>query len=343
MTAEGLNVPDHPIIPFIEGDGIGPDIWGRLACSTPPSRRPTTASARSSGTKSARRREGVRRHRRVAAGGHARRLPRVPRRHQGPAHHARRRRHPLAQRRPAPDPRPLRLPAPGPVLHGVPQPGAPPRRHGHGDLPRELRRHLRRHRVPGRHDECEEFKTAQEARFPTVREDPLPQDRPASASSPSPRRAPSASCAAIQYAIEYDRPSVTLVHKGNIMKFTEGAFKRLGLRGRPGAVRRGAGTRRRPVVRDQEPATPARPEIIIKDVIADAFLQQILTRPAEYDVIATMNLNGDYISDALAARSAASASPPAPTSTTTPATPSSRPPTALRPSTPARTRSTPAA
>lgn len=103
---------------------------------------------------------------------------------------------------------------------------------------------------------------------------------------------------AIQYAIDHDLPSVTLVHKGNIMKFTEGAFKEWGYG----------------VAREKFNATPldngpwqtfnhpktGKP-IIIKDVIADAFLQQILLRPSDYSVIATLNLNGDYISDALAA------------------------------------------
>nr|AAF16736.1 isocitrate dehydrogenase [Coxiella burnetii CbuG_Q212] len=103
---------------------------------------------------------------------------------------------------------------------------------------------------------------------------------------------------AIQYAIDNDRDSVTLVHKGNIMKFTEGAFKDWGyevavkefgakpLDGGPWHV-------------FENPKTGQK--ITIKDVIADAFLQQILLRPAEYSVIATLNLNGDYISDALAA------------------------------------------
>ncbi|MCB9869049.1 MAG: NADP-dependent isocitrate dehydrogenase [Planctomycetes bacterium] len=102
--------------------------------------------------------------------------------------------------------------------------------------------------------------------------------------------------AAIRYAIDNGRDSVTLVHKGNIMKYTEGAFRDWGyalakrefgateLDGGPWCVIRKDGK-----------------EIVVKDVIADAFLQQILTRPAEYSVIATLNLNGDYISDALAA------------------------------------------
>ncbi|AMY04571.1 NADP-dependent isocitrate dehydrogenase [Staphylococcus condimenti] len=117
---------------------------------------------------------------------------------------------------------------------------------------------------------------------------------------------------AIQYAIDNDRKSVTLVHKGNIMKFTEGAFKQWGYdlaenefgdkvftwqqydrlvdeKGKDEANK----------IQDQAVADG---KIIIKDSIADIFLQQILTRPAEYDVVATMNLNGDYISDALAAQ-----------------------------------------
>ncbi|HDH24958.1 MAG TPA: NADP-dependent isocitrate dehydrogenase, partial [Actinobacteria bacterium] len=101
--------------------------------------------------------------------------------------------------------------------------------------------------------------------------------------------------AAMNHALENSRRSVTLVHKGNIMKFTEGAFRTWGYE----------------VVKDEfsdvavswedcggEPGG----KLLVKDVIADAFLQQILTRPAEYDVIATLNLNGDYFSDALAAQ-----------------------------------------
>ncbi|MGA7981236.1 MAG: NADP-dependent isocitrate dehydrogenase [Chromatiaceae bacterium] len=104
---------------------------------------------------------------------------------------------------------------------------------------------------------------------------------------------------AIQYAIDNDRPTVTLVHKGNIMKFTEGAFKAWGYelaKEEFGAMELGGG----PWCRMTNPKTGG--EIIVKDMIADAFLQQILLRPKEYDVIATLNLNGDYISDALAAQ-----------------------------------------
>lgn len=104
---------------------------------------------------------------------------------------------------------------------------------------------------------------------------------------------------AIQYAIEQQRSSVTLVHKGNIMKYTEGAFRDWGYelaRDEFGATALDGG----PWQTFKNPHSGK--EIVIKDVIADAFLQQILLRPAEYSVVATTNLNGDYISDALAAQ-----------------------------------------
>ncbi|MGN6653534.1 NADP-dependent isocitrate dehydrogenase [Trinickia sp.] len=104
---------------------------------------------------------------------------------------------------------------------------------------------------------------------------------------------------AIQYAIDNDRRSVTLVHKGNIMKFTEGTFRDAGYalaQKEFGAELIDGG----PWMKFKNPKTGN--DIVVKDVIADAFLQQILLRPAEYDVIATLNLNGDYISDALAAQ-----------------------------------------
>jgi isocitrate dehydrogenase len=99
---------------------------------------------------------------------------------------------------------------------------------------------------------------------------------------------------AIEYAIAQKQPSVTLVHKGNIMKFTEGGFRDWGYQ--LAVEEFGA------VEIDGGPWCRLPQGIVIKDVIADAFLQQILTRPKEYAVIATMNLNGDYISDALAAQ-----------------------------------------
>jgi isocitrate dehydrogenase len=118
--------------------------------------------------------------------------------------------------------------------------------------------------------------------------------------------------AAIEYALLHKRPSVTLVHKGNIMKFTEGAFKQWGY----DLAEREFGDKvftwaqydriakeqgKQAADQEQQAATVAG-KLIVKDVIADAFLQQVLTRPKEYDVIATLNLNGDYVSDALAAQ-----------------------------------------
>ncbi|MAR94218.1 MAG: isocitrate dehydrogenase (NADP(+)) [Euryarchaeota archaeon] len=105
--------------------------------------------------------------------------------------------------------------------------------------------------------------------------------------------------AALQYAIDNDKPSVTIVHKGNIMKFTEGGFRDWGYqlaKDEFGAVELDGG----PWCTMKNPNNGN--EIVIKDVIADAMLQQIITRPAEYSVLTTMNLNGDYISDALAAQ-----------------------------------------
>jgi isocitrate dehydrogenase len=100
--------------------------------------------------------------------------------------------------------------------------------------------------------------------------------------------------AAVEYAIANNRKSLTLVHKGNIMKFTEGGFRDWGYE----LVKREFGA----VEFEGGPWCKLPNGLVIKDAIADAFLQQILTRPAEYDVIATLNLNGDYISDALAAQ-----------------------------------------
>jgi isocitrate dehydrogenase len=117
--------------------------------------------------------------------------------------------------------------------------------------------------------------------------------------------------AAIQYAIRKNQPSVTLVHKGNIMKYTEGQFKQWGYELAEeefgdqvftwNQYDRIAEQEGKEKANEAQDAALKAGKILIKDVIADAFLQQILTRPAEYSVIATMNLNGDYISDALAA------------------------------------------
>ncbi|MHB9096175.1 MAG: NADP-dependent isocitrate dehydrogenase, partial [Eubacteriales bacterium] len=118
--------------------------------------------------------------------------------------------------------------------------------------------------------------------------------------------------AAVEYALNHNRKSVTLVHKGNIMKFTEGAFKTWGYEtaeeefldrvftwAQYDRIKAESGTEAADKAQREADASG---KIVVKDVIADAFLQQILTRPAEYDVIATLNLNGDYVSDALAAQ-----------------------------------------
>jgi isocitrate dehydrogenase len=118
--------------------------------------------------------------------------------------------------------------------------------------------------------------------------------------------------AAIRYALEQGRRSVTLVHKGNIMKFTEGAFKTWGYElaerefgervftwAEYDRIKEADGEK---AANDAQGAAESAGKVIVKDSIADAFLQQILTRPKEYDVIATLNLNGDYVSDALAAQ-----------------------------------------
>lgn len=102
--------------------------------------------------------------------------------------------------------------------------------------------------------------------------------------------------AAIEYALRYNRKSVTLVHKGNIQKFTEGAFRGWGYELAKSEFKD------RTVTWDDITDEAPEGKILIKDTIADIFLQQVLTRPTEFDVVATMNLNGDYISDALAAQ-----------------------------------------
>jgi isocitrate dehydrogenase len=135
--------------------------------------------------------------------------------------------------------------------------------------------------------------------------------------------------------VDRGRKNVHFVHKGNIMKYTEGAFNKWGYE----LVKEEFSD---VAVSWEDSGGKAGDKILVQDAIADIALQQVLTRPAEFDVIATMNLNGDYLSTRWRPRSAASASPPAATPTTSPATASSRRPTARPRSTPARTRSTPA-
>lgn len=145
---------------------------------------------------------------------------------------------------------------------------------------------------------CEEFKSYFHQRFPQLFEKiRFPKTTGIGIKPVSQEGTTRLVQAAIQYAIDQRLQSVTLVHKGNIMKFTEGAFRDWGYQvaqERFGAVETKGGPWSKITTNDGF-------EIVIKDIIADAFFQQILTRPDEYQVVATLNLNGDYISDALAA------------------------------------------
>ncbi len=298
MTDRGLDVPDNPIIPFIEGDGTGPDIWAASVRVFDAAVEKAYGSSRSIAWKE------------VLAGdkAHGQTGNWLPDETIDAFQE-----HLVGIKGPLTTPvgggirslnvalrqildlyvclRPIRY------FQGVPSPVKKPEltdmvifrensediyagiEFEHGDADTEKLKELLADNFP------DVFK---KVRFP---------DTSGIGSKPVSREGTSRLVkAAIKYAIDNGRTSVTLIHKGNIMKFTEGAFRDWGyevakehfgakdLDGGPWQVIKTGGR-----------------EIIIKDVIADAFLQQILTRPAEYDVIATLNLNGDYISDALAA------------------------------------------
>ena len=239
------------------------------------------------------RREGVQADGRLAARGDGGDVPRVPHRHQGTAHDAGRRRDPLAQRGAAPDPRPVRVPAPGPLVPGRALAREAPRAGRHGDLPGEHRGHLRRPRGRGGNAGGQRSSSSSSTTSSAGRSDRTRASASSRSRSPGRKRLVRA---AIQYAVDHDRKSVTLVHKGNIQKFTEGAFRNWGYelaRDEFADVARRAGT---------TAAASRASKILVKDNIADITLQQVLTRPDEFDVIATTNLNGDYLSDALAAQ-----------------------------------------
>ncbi len=298
-----LRVPDRPIIPFIEGDGTGPDIWRASVRVLDAAVEKAYGGKRQivwmevlAGEKA------FNTSRQLAARRNRAALPRLPGRDQGAADHAGRRRHPLAQRRPAPDAGSVLLRAAGAVVRGCALAGEAAARRGHGDLPREHRGHLRWHRIrrQGSRRTRVKFRELLQENFPKqFAEGAAFQTLPGFGIKPVSIEGTNAWCARRSSTrSSNDRKSVTLVHKGNIMKFTEGAFRDWGYqlaKDEFGASR----TRRRPVVHFQECDNGH--DIVIKDVIADAFLQQILTRAKEYDVIATLNLNGDYVSDALAA------------------------------------------
>ena len=293
----GRPTPDNPIIPFIEGDGIGIDI-------TPVMKAVVDAAVEKAygGTRRIRWLE-------IYAGEKATRIygsdvwlpdetltaareyavsikgPMTTPIGGGP----------LAQRRPAAGARSLRLPSPGPLLRGRSEPAPRSVEDGHGDLPREHGGHLRRDRMAGR-----DGRQPEGDRVPPGRDgraqDPLPGDLQHRDQAGLARGLRAARAPGDPYALDHDRRSVTLVHKGNIMKFTEGSFRDWGY----ALAAREFGAE--PLDGGPWLASSTRDDVTVKDVIADAFLQQILLRPAEYDVIATLNLNGDYISDALAAQ-----------------------------------------
>ena len=219
-------------------------------------------------------------------------------------------------------------------FHRRAQPGEGAGEDRHGHLPRELGRHLRRHRVRGQSDKAKKLIKflIEEMGVKKIR---FPESSGIGIKPVSIEGTERLVRKAIQYAIDNDKPNVTIVHKGNIMKFTEGGFRDWAYalaKKEFGAVEIDGG----PWCKFKNPKTGK--DITVKDSIADAFLQQILLRPAEYSVIATLNLNGDYISDALAAQVGGIGIAPGPTCRTR--WPVSRPRTAPRRSTPARTTST---
>ena len=236
-------------------------------------------------------REGVQRDRQLAARRDRRGLPRPPHRHQGAAHDPDRRRLPQPQRRPAPAARPLRLPAAGALVRGRAVARQAPRARRHGDLPREHRGRLRRHGGRGGHPGGRAA-----ARLPhrdygwKIREGSGIGIKPISeVGSKRLIRA------AINYALEKGARVGDPRAQGQHPEVHRGRLHELGLR----AVREEFADRA--VGWDDCDGKPDG-KLLVKDAIADITFQQVLTRPSEFDVIATTNLNGDYLSDALAAQ-----------------------------------------
>ena len=225
-----------------------------------------------------------------------------------------RRRHPLAQRGAAPDARPLRLPAPGALVQGRAQPGEASRQGRHGDLPREHAKtstpaSSSRPAARPTSKILEFLKDNFPKEYGKIR---FPETSGIGIKPVSKDGTERLVRAAIDYAIRNKRKSVTIVHKGNIMKFTEGAFRNWGyaLAEREFGDQvytwdqweRTKAAKGEAEANAEQKAALAAGKVLIKDAIADITLQQVLTRPEEFDVIATLNLNGDYLSDALAAQ-----------------------------------------
>ena len=197
---------------------------------------------------------------------------------------------------------------------GVPSPVKRSREGRHGDLPREHRGPVFRHRIRAGHRGQPQVSRNPQEQFPAATT-PRSAFRPpaASASRTSRSRAPNA-CSAppSEYAIANRRKSVTIVHKGNILKYTEGSFRSwsyaLAEREFPAQAytwpqwERTKAASGEKAANEEQAAAIKSGKVLIKDAIADITLQQVLTRADEFDVVATMNLNGDYLSDALAAQ-----------------------------------------
>ncbi len=300
MTAQGLQVPDNPILPFIEGDGTGPDIWrasvrvfDAAVAKAYGGKRKVAWMEVLAGQKSYDQHNtwlpedtlkafreflvGIKGPLTTPVGGGIRSLN-VALRQQLDLYTCL---------------RPVRY------FKGVPSPVKKPEqtnmvifRENSEDIYAGIE-------FEHGTDDCEKFKKLFAESFPDkFKKIRFPETSGIGIKPVSRQGTERIVKAAIQYAIDNDQPNVTLVHKGNIMKFTEGGFRDWGYEVAAqqfGAAELDGG----PWQTLKNPKTGN--TITIKDVIADAFLQQILTRPAEYTVIATMNLNGDYISDALAA------------------------------------------
>ena len=237
-----MEVPAHPVIPFIEGDGTGPDIWrASVRVFDAAVDKAYGGKRRIAWHGGARRTEGVRP--RPGTGCRTRRssaFRTLPRRHQGTAHDARRRRHPLAQRGAAADPRSLRVPAPGALVQGRALAGQAPREGRHGDLPREHRGHLRRHRVRRRHRRGEEGarRSSKDASRRPTRRSAFPRRSALGLKPVSQEGSERLIRAAIEYAVA---PQAQERHPGSQGQHHEvhrGCVPQLGLRARRARVRR---------------------------------------------------------------------------------------------------------
>jgi isocitrate dehydrogenase len=309
--------------PFIRGDGTGPDIWAASVRVFDAAVQKAYGGKRKiSWFEVFAGEDGLQEIQQLAAGRHRRGVQGISGRHQRPADHARRRRHPLAQRRAAPDARPLRLPAPRAMVQGVPSPVKHPEKVDMVIFRENTEDIYAGIEYAAGTPEAQKILDFWPRNFPRTSKNPLwhqgggrailawkavgAPEFPADVRCRHRHQAGQLSRhvrlihSAIAYAIKNKRKSVTIVHKGNIMKFTEGAFRDWGYELAKerffGAVEIDGG----PWCKIPEGKPGA--GLVIKDAIADITLQQVLTRPTDFDVIATLNLNGDYLSDALAAQ-----------------------------------------